>query len=53
MKLTEENADFQDCRPLSDKPINMDLVPEHLKARMKARAEARKAETSARPLAAE
>jgi hypothetical protein len=35
MKLTEENADYMDCRPDFDKnPINIELVPDHLRARV-------------------
>jgi hypothetical protein len=41
MKLTEENADYMDCRPgFNRTPINMDLVPEHLRGKIKKQAAA-------------
>jgi hypothetical protein len=33
MKLTEENSDGMDCRPVIDQ-VDMDLVPPHLRERM-------------------
>jgi hypothetical protein len=32
MKLTEENADYQDCRPLIEAARD-ELIPDHIRAR--------------------
>jgi hypothetical protein len=32
MKLTEENADYMDCRPLLEGEVDLRLVPEHIRA---------------------
>ena len=40
MKLTEENADYMDCRPLRKEPLDVSRLPEHLRGREAARQEA-------------
>jgi hypothetical protein len=35
MKLTEENADYQDCRPLIDS-VPDEMIPDHMRARIEA-----------------
>lgn len=49
MILTPENADYMDCRPPPEGPVDLERVPKHMRARMaKRRAEA---EASERDLA--
>ena len=42
VKLTEENADYMDCRPLMEGEVNMDQVPGYLKERVEKAAAARR-----------
>ncbi len=40
MKLTEENADYMDCRPLLEGEVDMDFVPDHLREALEKQAAA-------------
>jgi len=31
MKLTDENADYMDCRPPTGEEVDIDMVPEHMR----------------------
>jgi hypothetical protein len=56
MKLTEENADYMDCRPPKQEPVDLNQVPGHMRAGVaerraaKAKAEASRQGASGQPL---